>query len=458
MSRQVRRWGIGAYERATGRRVMAAFEGLLRTQWQSRDELQALQARKLQALVEYANKYVPYYQRLFREVGFEPGDLRHDPDCFRHLPTIDKNRVREHTTELLTTDLARRQTMQQHSTSGSTGAPLVFWEDGTYRDHVTADVLRHMTWGGWRFGDPHVYLWGLGSAQSLKQSVRSSFMNWALNRAVHDSLVLSEKTMHSLVKDIQRRKPSLLFGYASSLYQFAQFVRQQNPYRIQLEAIFSSAEVLYPHQRAVIEETFGCRVFDRYGALEAGGLACECEAHTAMHMSVENCVIEILNGDRPALPGESGQVVVTNLNNLGFPFVRYRLDDIAQLSSRHGCPCGRHHPMLEIVDGRRCDLFRTRDGRTVRSFAQAALAVQGIKQFQIIQKSLDLILIRIVAEPGFDTSQLEVIKHLGREVMGPDTEVMFEFCDTIPLEGSGKFRYAKTELGDLPEARPDSEQ
>jgi phenylacetate-CoA ligase len=282
-------------------------------------------------------------------------------------------------------------------------------------------------------------------------------MDWALNRSVHDSLVLSEKTMHGLARQIQRRKPRLLFGYASSLYRFAQFIHQENRYRIQLRAIFSSAEVLYPHQREVIEETFGCRVFDRYGALEAGGLACECKAHAGMHMSIENCVIEVMNGDKLAQPGESGQVVITNLNNLGFPFIRYRLDDIARLSSRDDCPCGRHHPMLETVEGRRCDLLRTRDGRMVRGFAEAALDVQGIRQFQIVQESLDLILIRIVAEPDFPRSQLEIVKRLGREVMGPDTRIRFEFCDTIPVEESGKFRYVRTEL-DLPQTGSGSQQ
>jgi phenylacetate-CoA ligase len=442
----------------TGRGVMAAFDELRRTQWLSRDELQTLQRRKLRALVEYANQYVPYYRRFFKEAGFEPGDLSQDPDCFGHLPTTDKAAVRNNTDDLFTTDPRRRETMQQHSTSGSTGAPLVFWEDSAYRDYVTADILRHMTWSGWSLGEPHVYLWGLGPGQSLKQRVRSALMDWALNRTVHDSLVLSEEAMRDLVEDIRRRKSRLLFGYASSLYYLAQYVRQVGRDGVQLQAIFSSAEVLYPQQRQYVEETFGCRVFDRYGALETGGLACECAVHAGMHASIENCVIEILDGDRPVPPGESGQVIVTNLNNLGFPFIRYRLDDIAQLGSRDDCPCGRHHPMLETVEGRRCDLFRTRDGRMVRGFAQAALNLQGIKQFQITQKSLDLILIRIVAEPDFSRSQLEVIERSGREVMGADTQIRFEFCDTIPLEGSGKFRYSKTELEEPPQATTGSQQ
>ncbi len=445
---ELRQWGIGAYERMTGRRVMVAFEELQSTQWLSRDELYALQRWKLQALIEYVTQHVPYYQRSFKEAGFEPSDLKRDPDCFRHLPTTDKASVRDHVRDLMTTDPSRRKSMHQHSTSGSTGQPLVFWEDNSFRDYVTADVLRHLTWAGWRFGDCHVYLWGLGQEQSLKQQMRSSLMDWALNRFVQDASVLSEATMHSLVRRIRSHRPKLLFGYASSLYHLAQFVEQENQNDLRLQAVFSSAEVLYPHQRQVIERAFRCRVFNRYGALEAGGLGCECEAHAGMHISVENCLIEVLNGSEPAQPGESGQVVITNLNNYAFPFVRYRLDDIARLGTPRGCPCGRQQPMLEVVEGRVNDLLRTPDGRLVRGFAEAMLQIQGIRQFQIVQQALDLITIQLVTDSSFPRSQLEAIERLCKKVMGATTRVVFEFRDSIPVLGSGKFRYIRSQVQD----------
>jgi phenylacetate-CoA ligase len=446
MSNFPRRWGIYLYQSVTGRRILQAFEELLKTQWFSRDQLLALQRQKLQALVEYASRHIPYYQRLFKEIGFEPEDLKKDPDHLGRIPIVSKSSMRDND-DFITTDPVRQNTLQTHSTTGSTGHPFSFWEDYTYRDYVTADILRHLTWAGWKFGEPHAYLWGGTMDQPFEKKIRSDLMNFALNRFVSDACVLSEESMREFARRIQHRRPKLLFGYASSLFHFARFVQEEDLANLQFQAIFSSAEVLYPHQRKVIEEVFGCKVFNRYGTLEVGGLACECEAHNAMHISIENCIVEILNGDKPALPGEPGEVVVTNLNNYGFPFIRYRIGDIARVSKLDKCPCKRQHPIMDMIEGRQVDMFKTKDGRTIWSdFHGTIFEVEGVKQYQIIQKSLDLILIRLVTNDNFEKSQLGIIERAVKQVMGPETEMRFEFLDSIPVGSLGKFRYAFSEV------------
>lgn len=439
-------WGINFYQKMTGRRITPAFEELLKTQWYSRDQLEALQQQKLQALIEYVYQHVPYYQRRFKEIGFSPEDLKKDPTYFYQLPIVDKATMRDNSQAFITTDPARLKTMQTHSTTGSTGHPFIFWEDSNYRDYVTGDIMRHLTWSGWKFGEPHAYLWGGTLHEPFKKKLRWQLMNFALNRFIYDAFVLSEESMRGLARDIQRRKPRLLFGYASSLAHFARFVREEG-LEIKVPAVFSSAEVLYPEQRQFIQEVFGCQVFNRYAGLETGGLACECEAHLALHISIENVVIEILQGDQPTLPGLPGQVVITNLNNYGFPFIRYRLGDIACKSTLNSCACGRQHPLLEKIEGRQVDMFKTKDGRTIwGDFYTSMFEVGGIKQYQMVQKSLDLVLIRLSVNGAFQQSQLDVITRTVKEVMGPDIEVKIEFLDTIPLGSLGKFRYAISEV------------
>jgi phenylacetate-CoA ligase len=244
----------------------------------------------------------------------------------------------------------------------------------------------------------------------------------------------------------------LLFGYASALFVFAQFAQDERWADIKLHAVYSGGEVLYPHQRKLIEETFGCKVFDRYGTLDAGGIACECEAHKGMHISVENCYVEVLQGGTPVKDNQPGEMVVTNLNNYGFPFIRYRLADVVQQRDQP-CPCGRQSPMLDHVQGRVVDIFRTVDGRAVwGDLEDTVFEVGGIKQSQVIQKALDLVLIRIVKDKAFDDAQLAKIERVVKKIMGEATRVQFEFPDHIaPLE-SGKFRYAYSELAPSPPA------
>jgi phenylacetate-CoA ligase len=108
---------------------LAHLEELNRTQWLDREELLALQRQKLRRVVEYAYRYVPYYQRVFEQVGFQPDELQHDQTAFQKLPILTKAIIRENFDDLLTTEPSRRQQLSRVTTSGSTGHPLVFMQD-----------------------------------------------------------------------------------------------------------------------------------------------------------------------------------------------------------------------------------------------------------------------------------------------------------------------------------------
>jgi len=383
---------------ATGRRFLTRLTELNRQQWYSRDDLLTLQQTKLFRLLENAYAYVPYYRHLFDEVGFRPADIRRNPARFGKVPTLSKAIIRENFMGLQTTDPKVRPDLSLLTTGGSTGEPLKFMQDNSFRDYVTADIHRHLGWAGWEFGMPHCYIWGTNSEMAAKQSFRARLMDWNLNRFVTNAYILSVQSMHEFVSEIRRRRPEILFAYPSSLYHFAEFTRMNSFDDIRFRAILSSAEVLYPKQRQLVEETFACKIFDRYGTRELGGLGCQCQFHTGLHVSVENVYLEILNEfGEPTRPGEPGNIVVTNLNNYGMPFIRYSLADVASWRPIGPCPCGRAHPMLDVIEGRHNDMFRTRDGRFIWGGVTNPLwNIEGVKQFQFVQKTYDRVVVRLV--------------------------------------------------------------
>jgi len=281
------RQGLKFFDKVTGHNILHRLDELTRAQWLSADELQTLQMHRLQSLLEYAYAYVPYYRRVFDEVGFRPDRLAVDPGSFRRIPPVSKAYMRDHPEEFTTTDVTRRRGMSRSSTSGSTGEPFVFWEDHSFQDYANANTFRHHTWCGWRPGQLRVYLWGIPFGATFRQRLRDQVRDWAWGRAFVNAFNLSDEGMSYLANLIRRRKPKLLHGYTSALYFFAQFVREHGWDDVQVPAVYSSAEVLYPHQRETIEETFGCAVFNRYATHEVGGIACECEGHIGMHISTE---------------------------------------------------------------------------------------------------------------------------------------------------------------------------
>jgi phenylacetate-CoA ligase len=435
------------HEKLTGRRVLSCLEELNRTQWLSRDELLALQRAKLQRVVEYAYRFVPYYRRTFDAIGFHPADLRRDPATLAQLPILSKAAIRENWHDLVTTEPERRRHLRELCTSGSTGHPLVFLQDREFRDYVTAECQRHIGWAGWRPGAAQAFIWGANLKQPLPLALRARMLDLAWNRFQTNAYSLTDKSMAYFAEQLVRRKPRVLFCYATSLHRFAQFVRSGSYPEMRFDGIFTSAEMLLPAVRTYIEETFQSPMFNNYGSFEVGGVACECEAHTGLHVSVEGNWVEIVRDGRPALPGETGDIVVTNLCNLGMPFIRYKVGDAGAWRPDQRCPCGRAAPMLGAIEGRIVESFKTRDGRTVWSGAIfECLTVAEIKQFQVVQKSLDHLLVRVVPAAEIPQAMLDDITRIFRDTFGAQVRVEFQFLDQIARLPSGKYCYAVSEL------------
>jgi phenylacetate-CoA ligase len=438
------------HEKLTSRRILERLEELNRTQWLSQDELLRLQREKLQRLVEYAYEFVPYYRRTFDHEGFRPQDLRNDPACLTKLPILTKSIIRENFNDLQTTEPERRRRMSKLSTSGSTGQPLVFMQDSDFRDFVTADIQRHMGWAGCKLGDRQAFIWGASHRMSLWRKMRSRLLDGVWNRFVMDAFMMTDETMTTFAKRVYRKRPQILFGYATALYRFAQFIKTSKFQEITFDGLFSTSETLLPPVRLFLEETFLCKVFNRYGTLELGGVACECEAHSGLHISMENNYVEILRDGLPSKPRELGDITVTNLNNLGMPFIRYSVGDVGSWFGDDKCSCRRDSLRLNSLDGRIVDSFLTRDGHTVWSgFAGAAfrcLTHPAISQFQIVQKTVDTMIVRLVKEGELPQSTLNEIRYAIQSTYGINVEVNFEFLDKIQPLPSGKHQYAISEI------------
>lgn len=444
---QLRQQAMKAYELATGRKVLTCLAELRRTQWLSREEILALQQKKLHQLVAYAYQYVPYYQRMFNEIGFKPDDLLTDLTAYHQLPTISKAIINENFDDLVTTD-PTRQSWSKNSTGGSTGTPLNFAQDDNFRNYVTADIHRHIEWTGWKFGECHAYIWGADYEVATQQQLRTRLMDWALNRFVTNAFTLSEASMDAFAQKIRQKRPKVLFGYASALTRFAEFVRDNHINDIKFMGVISTAEVLYPEQRALIEQTFNCRTLNRYGTRELGGVACESPTNPGlMLISAEDVYVEILDDDKPVPVGQEGDIVVTVLTNRAMPFLRYHIGDVGALSAEQSA-CGRGLPGMKMVQGRATDMFKTKHGTSVHGeyFTHLFYGISEIEQFQVIQKDYELIVVNMVEKEPLPAEKRAFIEKAIKDVMESEVTIDFRSMEAIPLKNSGKYRFTISEL------------
>ena len=124
--------------------------------------------------------------------------------------------------------------------------------------------------------------------------------------------------------------------------------------------VATTGDMLYPHYRKIIEKQFNCKIFDGYGG-ESTAVSFECEEHNGYHICDEDVIVEFFKEDEHVVPGETGRIVFTNLNNYAMPFIRYDIEDIGTYTDE-SCPCGRGLSLMKSVEGRDSDIIMTPDG------------------------------------------------------------------------------------------------
>jgi len=412
------------------RQATGPFLALEQSQWFSPEAIRDLQWAKLRALLRHAYADVPYYREVFHRLGAAPEDFRR-PEDLKGFPTLTKLIVRDRGQDLLAD---RPERLLRRVTSGSTGIPLQTYIDRSCQDWWLAAERRRRRWWGIDIGTREAKL--ITHHQSRKRFLASYLL---LNEASYFSGDLSEAGLRRVTRQLVRFRPASLRGRPSVLAYYAQFLLDHFPAaaRLRLKAVSCTAELLYPDQRAVVREAFRCPVVNEYGSTENELLAVECP-HGRMHIMAENHLLEY----RSLSSGEAGitEILVTDLNNYGMPFIRYELGDLGSpLDER--CPCGRGLPLLNLRGGRTADLAITPGGvldPAVFARIFEAIGLGRVRRFQVIQETLDRFTLLIAGEGA--AVPVEEITNRFRRVLGSRTFLEIRVVPAIADEPSGKLR------------------
>jgi phenylacetate-CoA ligase len=449
---------MSLYENALRHVIWPAYEGGLRRratpaymrryeqdQWLSRERIEALRFERLQQLLAWCYREVPYYRRTWGEAGIRPEDIRTLGD-FADLPVLTKADIRHHADELKATSL--KGDLGYKATGGSTGEPLRFGFTRESNDRRVAVMWRGYGWAGSRMGRRTLFLWGgpVGSPSKGHQ-LKDRLYNTVFARKLLDSFRMSETNLDDYADEIDAYRPEVLVGYVGPLVRLAEWLLATGRRVHAPASIIGAAEALHPFQREIIERAFGAPAYNTYGCREFMLIASECKHRDGLHVNADHLLVETLGPDgRPTHEG-SGEVTITDLFNYGMPFVRYVNGDMATHADTV-CPCGRGLPMLASVDGRKLDAIRTPAGHVLPGefFPHMLKDVPGLTRFQLVQRRLDRLDLSIVRGEGFNDGSLDYIRHEVAKVLGDSAELHCHFVDDIPLTRSGKLRVTVSEL------------
>jgi len=423
-----------------GRKTLLRVREVDCNQWLSREELEELQWTKLQRLLRYAYEKVPYYRKRLDEIGLHPEDIR-TPRDFLHWPILEKQDIRENFEALQSPDYRHLNTIKS-ATGGSTGEPVHFVYPREAWEWRIAATARTDRWAGWDFGCKEAHLWGVSwDPERLGPRLKKKVHDFLLRRRIYNSWSLTEEVLSRYVQGLNRFKPDVLMGYTNPLFVMARFVEERDLPVPRMRGIVATAEMLYDYQRETIEKVFQAPVFNRYGCRELMLIASECEYHQGMHLNSDNQYHEFLRDNEPVEAGEVGEIVITDLNNYGMPFIRYRNGDLG-IPGNRTCPCGRGLPLMEGMQGRLLDMIVTPDGRYVAGeyFIRLLKTFPGIRHFQVVQEAVERLEIRLVTDSQFRPEYLEETRRSLGQIVGARTRIEFQMVDAIPLTASGKWR------------------
>jgi phenylacetate-CoA ligase len=410
-------------------RYLSDFE---QTQYADAESLRNLQEQKLNRLVDWACKEVPFYRE---RIDRSRWPKRLTIDHLVELPTLTKADLRDRASDLVV-DCGERTTVK--TTGGSTGQPVTVTKSRTATAQELAAMWRGWRWAGIDIGDRQARLWGV--PLSAKARLRANLVDFVSHRRRYSAFNFTESEMSRYTASLNAFQPDFVYGYVSMLAVYAAYLETSGSRRFSPKAVIATSEVLTPQDRATISRGFGCPVFEEYGCGELGNIAHQCE-QGGLHVSAENLVVEIVDG----ADSETGEVVVTELNNLAMPLLRYRLNDYASATTDR-CACGRTLPVIRAVVGRAYDLVYNREGRIFQGeffmyiLEEVKQRSLGIDQFQVVQRDFDHFTIRVRPGQGYGADTEALVRRRIQDGYGEYAQIEFERVDSIARERSGKLR------------------
>jgi phenylacetate-CoA ligase len=419
--------------------ALFAFATLLRNQHTSLDSLQKLQKKKLRQLLQHAYANVPFYQKRMKVSGISPEDIT-GPDSLSGFPMTFRHEIQAESLEEKLSRTVDPQTCKIFVTSGTTGIPLE-----TYFAPVDTR-LKNLGW-------IRVY-WNTGMrpwqrtvafiGQKQIKSKRSWYEYLGLWSRREISTWLASSTW---LDNLIRWKPHSLQGNAMTLKILAEEMQKTARFELKPKFLFHSSVILDQRSRDDLENAFDCAVTDIYGSDEAGCIAWECKTCQGYHLNQDMLIVEVLKNGQPASPGESGEVVITNLHSYAMPFIRYPQGDVVTLSTKKPV-CGCVFPLIERIEGRTDDFIVLEDGRKISPHPvyHSIDPIPGIRKWRLIQEEIRGLKLEIEPAPDYSPDSETAIRENLQELFKLSVDLKVIINDKISVEPGRKFRSVSSKV------------
>ena len=320
----------------------------------SRDEMSALQGKRLHKIVKYVYHNVPFYRNKLQEMDLTPDDILTIEDIVK-LPFTTKQDLRDNYPFGLQA-APQSEIIRIHASSGTTGNPTIVgytrkdigvWSECMARALTAYGVVRDDIFSvSYGYG---LFTGGLGAHNGVEM----------VGAAVVPASTGNTEKHAKLIRDLGISgiacTPSYALYLAETMEQLG-ITRDQ----IRLRVGAFGAEPWTANMRREIEERLGLKGYNLYGLSEIMGpsVSYECQLQNGSHVNEDHFFPEIIDPVTlaPLPAGQSGELVFTTLTKEGMPLLRYRTRDLCSLMPGV-CDCGRTSVRMTPITGRSNDML-----------------------------------------------------------------------------------------------------
>jgi len=384
-----------------------------------REAVEALQLKRLKALVERVYTAVPYYRQKMEEAGVKPADISSLHDL-RKLPFTTKEDLRKnYPFGLFAVPFER--VVRIHASSGTTGKPTVVGYTKRDIESWAELMARTLSCGGAHQGDVVHNAYGYGL---FTGGLGAHYGAERLGAAVIPISGGNTKRQIMIMQDFGSTVLMCTPSYALNLADVMKDM-SVDPSSLKLRVGLFGAEPWSERMREEIEKRLNIKAIDIFGLSEVmgPGVASECiEEKRGLHVFEDYFIPEIINPEsgEQLPPGELGELVFTTLTKEAFPVIRYRTRDLSRLITEP-CACGRTFHRMQRITGRTDDMLIIRGVNVFPSQIEHVLmSIEGVEPHYVIivnrEGALDIVEVQVEVSEQIFSDEVKVLEGLSKRI------------------------------------------
>jgi len=401
--------------------------------------------RRVRLMVEHAYRHVPYYRETMDRLGLRPSEFRAVEDLSK-LPLLGHEEY-QHNHEHFVSTAQRRDKCLRLRTGGSTGVPRTVYHDARALFQSAAhgerkrSIIKTLAAKAYRYRETLI-THPFSSAKRIHRFY-SEYSLLSSGVRIHRQFLSMLDSPEKNARLINKFKPDVVQGYGSYLEILFPVLADIGSSFHLPRVVIHTSDMLSGSARNLIEKELNILVLSTYQAVEAFEIGFECEYHQGFHLNVDLYPVRIVDAEGRTLePGDSGEVVISNLVNRATVLLNYRIGDIAALLPGR-CTCGRSLPLLSLLEGRTDDWIELASGRILHPQAVHTIVKNEEKvwQYQVVQKSPTCFTVKLVAASTCDRRRTsERLANKLAQAFGDDVTIDVSFVDSIDRTPGGKVR------------------